>query len=256
MAKARIRAAEEARRKAAEAAAAKKKREEEMARKKAEAERVAKENARRVAEARERERKLKEQAREAVRKKNAEEAAKAEREALAAQADREAAERKAEVDNRRHQHEVAEAKRENEAAREMNTEDRKLSSNFANNKGRLPMPLSGKIVRHYGQYSVEGLRGVTLDSKGINIKGSAGGAVRCIFNGVVSRVFGFGNTKVVMVRHGSYISVYCNLASVSVNVGQQVSTRQTLGAVGGDQTLQFQLYRQTTKLNPEVWLGR
>ena len=256
VAKARIRAAEEARRKAAEAAAAKKKREEELARKKAEAERAAKENELRVKEARERERRLKEQAREAARKRSAEEAERAEREALAAQAEREAAERKAEVDRNRHDREVAEAKRENEAVREMNTEDRKLSSNFANNKGRLPMPLTGKIVRHYGQYCVEGLRGVTLDSKGINIKGAPGASVRCIFNGVVSRVFGFGNTKVVMVRHGSYISVYCNLASVNVNVGQQVSTRQTLGSVGSDQTLQFQLYRQTTKLNPEVWLGR
>ena len=61
---------------------------------------------------------------------------------------------------------------------------------------------------------------------------------------------------VVMVRHGSYISVYCNLASVSVHKGQRVSTRQTLGRVGQDDILQFQLRRETAKLNPESWLGR
>jgi len=61
---------------------------------------------------------------------------------------------------------------------------------------------------------------------------------------------------VVMVRHGSYISVYCNLSSVNVHRGQKVNTRQLLGRVGQDNILQFQLRRETTKLNPESWIGR
>jgi len=69
-------------------------------------------------------------------------------------------------------------------------------------------------------------------------------------------VFSFDGASVVMVRHGSYISVYCNLKSVSVRKGQKVSTRQPLGTVGSDNILQFQLRRETAKLNPEVWLGR
>ena len=69
-------------------------------------------------------------------------------------------------------------------------------------------------------------------------------------------MFSFGGTMVVMVRHGSYISVYCNLSSVSVHRGQKVSTRQILGRVAGDNILQFQLRRETAKLNPESWLGR
>ena len=60
----------------------------------------------------------------------------------------------------------------------------------------------------------------------------------------------------VLVRHGAYISVYCNLKSVSVSKGQKVSTRQTLGTVGRDNILQFQLRRERDKLNPEVWLSR
>ena len=59
-----------------------------------------------------------------------------------------------------------------------------------------------------------------------------------------------------MVRHGVYISVYANLKSVSVHRGQKVSTRQGLGIVGNDNILQFQLRKETAKLNPEVWLGR
>jgi septal ring factor EnvC (AmiA/AmiB activator) len=103
---------------------------------------------------------------------------------------------------------------------------------------------------------VEGLKNVTLDNKGINILGSPGAQARAIFNGEVSAVFAFGGTSVVMVRHGSYISVYCNLRSVNVSRGQKVSTRQALGSLGSDNILQFQLRRETAKLNPEVWLGR
>ena len=60
----------------------------------------------------------------------------------------------------------------------------------------------------------------------------------------------------VMVRHGSYISVYTNLSSVSVSRGQRVSARQVLGTVGSENILQFQLRKEIAKLNPESWLGR
>jgi murein DD-endopeptidase MepM/ murein hydrolase activator NlpD len=111
-------------------------------------------------------------------------------------------------------------------------------------------------VSHFGQYNVEGLRNVTLDNKGINIQGERGAQARSIFDGEVSAVFGFGGTMVVMVRHGSYISVYCNLSSVNVARGQKVTTRQVLGRVGQDGILQFQLRKGTAKLNPEQWLRR
>ena len=138
------------------------------------------------------------------------------------------------------------------------SEDTRISGNFESNRGRLPMPITGayRIVSHFGQYNVEGLHNVTLDNKGINIKGENGAQARSIFDGEVSGVFSFGGTMVVMVRHGSYISVYCNLASVNVHRGQRVSTRQALGRVGNDNILQFQLRKETAKLNPENWLGR
>ncbi len=90
----------------------------------------------------------------------------------------------------------------------------------------------------------------------INILGHSGCQARAIYDGEVSAVFGYAGTWVVMVRHGSYISVYCNLRSVNVHRGQHVSTRQDLGTVGTDNILQFQLRKETAKLNPEVWLGR
>lgn len=154
--------------------------------------------------------------------------------------------------------EMAEAKKNKEEEFTMSSDDRRISGNFESNRGKLPMPITGayRIVSHFGQYNVEGLNNVTLDNKGINIKGQSGAQARSIFDGEVSAVFSFGGTMVVMVRHGSYISVYCNLASVNVHKGQKVSTRQTLGKVGQDEILQFQLRRETEKLNPESWLGR
>ena len=120
------------------------------------------------------------------------------------------------------------------------------------------MPITGpyRIVSHFGQYNVEGLHNVRLDNKGINIKGQSGAQARSIFDGEVCYVFTLGGSMGVMVRHGSYISIYCNLSSVSVSRGQHVSTRQVLGTVGAEHILQFQLRKEINKLNPEVWLGR
>lgn len=256
LARARAKAAAEAKRKAAEAAAAAKKREEELARKKAAAEAAAKENERRVAEAKAREERLKAEARAAG--KSAEEQERADKAAREAEANRIAAERKARVDEQRHENEVAKAKKDVAEAKALGSEDLKLNGSFERNRGRMPMPVTGsyRIVSHFGQYTVEGLKNVRLDNKGINILGSPGASARSIFDGEVSAVFSFGGSMVVMVRHGEYISVYCNLRSVSVRRGQRVSARQALGAIGTDNILQFQLRRGTEKLNPEAWLGR
>lgn len=184
--------------------------------------------------------------------------ARAEQAAREAEADRRAAELKAKTDEARNRKELASARREASDAATLSTVDRMLSGGFEANRGRLPMPITGtyKIVSHFGQYNVQGLSGVTLDNKGINLLGKPGCVARSIYDGEVSAVFGYGGMWNVLVRHGAYISVYCNLKSVSVHKGQKVSTRQALGAVGADNILQFQLRKETAKLNPEAWLAR
>ena len=221
------------------------------------AEEVARQKARAAAEAKRRAEAeaARKRAAEQARKKAEEARKRAEQEALAAKT------KEAREEARRRVRELA---REEENARKAEeslhvpTEDMRISGSFESNRGRLPIPITGayRIVSHFGQYNVEGLKNVTLDNKGINIRGEAGAQARSIFDGEVSGVFSFGGTMVVMVRHGSYISVYCNLASVSVRRGQKVSTRQALGRIGQDNILQFQLRRETAKLNPEAWLGR
>jgi Membrane-bound metallopeptidase len=282
VAKARARAAAEAQKRAA-AVAASKRRAADLARKKAAAEAAARENERRIAEAKEKEQRLKAEAESAARaaevarqaQANADESRKkaaaetasraaaaertrAEQAAREAQAQRVAAERKAAVDDARQKKIIAAATKEADDVQKFSTVDRMMNGGFEANRGRLPMPITGgyRVVSHFGQYNVEGLNGVTLDNKGINIKGGSGCMARSIYDGEVSAVFGYSGSMVVMVRHGAYISVYCNLKSVCVSRGQKVSTRQALGSVGTDNILQFQLRKETSKLNPEAWLGR
>ena len=256
------RAAEaEARKKAAEAArkaAEERRRAAEAARKaEAEARRAEAEARRKAAEA---ERKA-----EAARKRGEERAA---REARAAQAREEA--RAAEQARAA----AAEAQRARTATEEANRatatanqnapapSDARLTGSFASNQGRLPMPITGNytISSHFGAYNVNGLNGVTLDNKGINLTAPAGAQARCVFDGEVTAIFSMGGMTNVIVRHGSYITVYCNLSGVSVRQGQRVSTRQTIGNVArdasGNCTLHFQLRHETQKLNPERWLRR
>lgn len=146
----------------------------------------------------------------------------------------------------------------------MTKEDRELSGSFVNNRGKLPMPITGAyiITSHYGQYAVEGLRNVKLDNKGIDIQGKPGAQARAIFDGKVAAVFQLNGLFNVLVRHGNYISVYCNLSSATVKSGDSVTTKQSLGQIFSDATdngrtvLHFQLRREKDKLNPEPWLNR
>lgn len=146
----------------------------------------------------------------------------------------------------------------------MSKEDRKLSGNFAANRGKLPMPISGAyiIVSHYGQYTVEGLNNVKLDNKGIDIQGKPGAQARAIFDGKVAAVFQLNGLFNILIRHGNYISVYCNLSSASVKTGDPVKTKQSIGQVfsdgsdNGRTVLHFQLRREKEKLNPEPWINQ
>lgn len=144
----------------------------------------------------------------------------------------------------------------------LTAEDVQLNGSFEQNKGRLPVPITGQYMlgNRFGKYNVPGLRNVQLDNKGTNYVGRPGARARAVFDGVVSAVFQFGGNKNVLLRHGSYISVYCNLSSVIVAKGQKVRARDILGTVKddgeGNCVLHFQLRKETAKLNPEAWIGR
>lgn len=189
-----------------------------------------------------------------------EKAAKAKADANAAAKDIKTAEKEVKIAVKAEKEDANKPKPLVEAYKQSAQAEANLSSNFANNKGKLPMPITGtySVVGHYGTYTVEGLKSVTLDNKGIDIRGTAGCMARSIFDGEVSSVFQYGATYIIMVRHGSYISVYSGLSSVAVSKGAKVTTKQSLGKVGvdadGHYTLHFQLRKESSRLNPEQWV--
>lgn len=142
----------------------------------------------------------------------------------------------------------------------LTAEDKQLNGSLEQNKGRLPVPITGpyRVERRFGLTHITS--SVVLDNKGVNYQGQEGARARAIFDGEVSAVFQLGNLKNVLVRHGSYISVYCNLSSTIVTRGQKVKARDILGTVAanekGNFVLHFQLRKETEKLNPEKWIGR
>jgi septal ring factor EnvC (AmiA/AmiB activator) len=224
----------------------------EQARIEAEKKRKAEELARKERERKERERKLAEA-------KAKEEAAKAQ--ARAAKTDREKAEanrsvKNAEAARKTAERDVAATQKEIKKYSANSDRAKRLTGSFASNKGKLPMPITGpyKVIRGFGSNVVEGLGNVHLSSKGLYLKGQAGAMARCVFDGEVSKVYSTGSSYIVMVRHGKYISVYCDLASVSVSAGQKVSINQTLGKLGPSYVMQFQLRNWTDLLNPRPWL--
>ena len=146
------------------------------------------------------------------------------------------------------------------ASKWLTAEDKQLNGNLEQNKGRLPVPITGpyRIERRFGLNHVTA--SVVLDNKGINYQGQEGARARAIFDGEVTAIFQLGAMKNVLVRHGSYISVYCNLSSTIVQRGKKVKARDILGTVAADERgnyiLHFQLRKETAKLNPEQWIGR
>lgn len=142
-------------------------------------------------------------------------------------------------------------------------ENFKLSTNFASNKGKLPMPVTGRytITGRFGVHQHNKWK-VTTNNNGIDIQAQAGAEARAVFSGEVSRIVAFpGFNNCIIVRHGGYYTFYGNIQQVNVKQGQKISTGQSLGVVytdsdTGNSQLHFQLWKGTTKLNPEPWLGR
>ena len=136
-----------------------------------------------------------------------------------------------------------------------------LSKSFTSNKGQLPWPVAkGLVISKFGKQKHPVLSGVVLENNGVEIATEPHSTCRAIFNGKVSSVLSMPNgIKVVMVRHGEYISVYSNLSEVYVEKGEEVSTKSPLGIVltsqqDGSTVVDFQLWKASTKLNPQKWL--
>ncbi len=140
-------------------------------------------------------------------------------------------------------------------------EAKALSSNFENNKGKLPWPTAkGVVTAYYGEHWHPVLKGIKIKNNGVDISTDPQGKARAVFDGEVSGVIVLpGSGKAIMVRHGAYISVYANLLDVFVQKGDKISTKQEIGlaktdAQKGQTHIHFELWKGQTTMNPAQWL--
>ena len=141
--------------------------------------------------------------------------------------------------------------------------EKTLSSNFVNNKGKLPWPVErGVISSSYGKHASVISDKVTVTNNGIDIATTENAQARAVFDGEVASVTKLtGSNTVVIIRHGEYFTVYSNLENVTVKRGDKVKTKQNLGTVHTSKTenkteLHFELLKETTRQNPANWLSK
>ena len=139
--------------------------------------------------------------------------------------------------------------------------DTKLSNEFAANKGRLPWPVEGAIVERFGKHFHPVYTHVQLpQNNGVTLAVRPGAQAKAVFNGKVTQIVVLpGFNQCVLVSHGNYFTLYCKLRSVSVKVGDAVSTGQVVGTVdsiGGEDLFHFELWNGSTPQNPEGWLRK
>lgn len=132
------------------------------------------------------------------------------------------------------------------------------SADFVQNRGRLSWPVRYKsVAREYGVYTHSS--GGQNRNYGIDLNCTPGAAVSAVFAGTVARIFTAPNGSMgVIIRHGSYMTVYAGLGNVSVAQGTKVSTQQSIGSVysSGEETSEFsfQVWCGKDALNPRSWL--
>ena len=140
--------------------------------------------------------------------------------------------------------------------------EKQLSGTFAASRGALPWPSEkGIVVGTFGEHPHPVLKYVKVKNNGIDISVTNGTSIRSVFDGKVSRVLVVPNlNKVVIVRHGEYLTVYSNLEEVSVTEGQEIKTKQTIGRIHSDpddgkSELHFEIWLGKTIQDPQSWLS-
>jgi len=157
---------------------------------------------------------------------------------------------------------LIEEERRNVETLTLTPEQRLLGENFFDNKGRLPWPVDrGIVTSHFGVHRHPELKYLTEDNIGIEITSSGAIPAKAVFRGEVTKIFSIpGANLTVILRHGTYFSVYANIVNIKVKAGDLVGVGQILGDVYADSggnaasVLKFMIFENEKKLDPEQWL--
>ncbi|MDC8005042.1 peptidoglycan DD-metalloendopeptidase family protein [Aureisphaera galaxeae] len=142
-------------------------------------------------------------------------------------------------------------------------EAKALAADFKSNKGKLIWPVEkGRVLNGYGTRQHPQFPNVKQTFNGVEIITESNATARAVFKGEVMQVQQLkGANKAVYIRHGNYITIYNNLASVSVKKGDRVNAKDVIGKVfthpsTGRAILKFFVYQNTKKMNPADWVYR
>jgi septal ring factor EnvC (AmiA/AmiB activator) len=139
-------------------------------------------------------------------------------------------------------------------------EAKELSDSFAGNRNKLFWPVnSGFISQKFGTHPHPVYQNIQVNNDGIDIQTNENEEIRAVFDGEVRNVaFIPGMNNVVMIQHGEFFTVYAKLKDVKVKKGDKITAKETLGIVytdsDGTSEIQFQVWKNSQKLNPEQWL--
>ncbi|MCU4156617.1 peptidoglycan DD-metalloendopeptidase family protein [Carboxylicivirga sp. A043] len=134
-------------------------------------------------------------------------------------------------------------------------------SDFHLSKGKLLWPVKqGIVVSQFGEHQHPVLKYVKVNNNGIDIQSTSDNVAKSVFSGKVSRIVPIpGYNKAVLVRHGRFLTVYANIENVHVKPGQNVTKNMNIGTIYSGKgensgVLHFEIWEESVKLNPELWL--
>ncbi len=139
-----------------------------------------------------------------------------------------------------------------------------LSSDFENNKGKLPWPVErGILFSSFGEHAHPYIKGIKTRNDGVDIATDENSQARAVFEGEVRSIISVPGTPnyAILIKHGNYFTLYSNITKVTVSPGQKVKAKESLGIIYKDPSdqstkLQFQLWKSTSKMNPINWLAQ
>ena len=142
-----------------------------------------------------------------------------------------------------------------------------VGKSFEANRGKLPWPvLKGTVTENYGKNPHPTFDNVFTNNNGIDISAVKNSTVRAVFEGEVTSVLNIpGAGKVVILKHGNYRTVYSNLQTTSVSIGDKVSTKENIGTLlvkdgNSLSVLHFEVHQvyggNVQSLNPVIWITR
>jgi len=135
-----------------------------------------------------------------------------------------------------------------------------ITEGFEANIGKFEWPVkSGFISNKFGEHPHPIIKNIKVKNDGIDIQTSKSSQVHAIYDGKVSTVaFIPGMNNVVIINHGEYYTLYAKLKNLKVQKGDIISEKQVIADLvtnnDGITQLQFQIWKNNIKLNPENWI--